>query len=129
MLIAPPTPYEPSAVEDENAVTVGNTVSTVTERLDEVEVTVELVRIVVDTAVIAFVPLVSTPVSHVHAPDVALAVHVLPEATPSTYSCTVEPTGAEPVNVSVVVDVMLSLFNAPESSAESRSGVEMLGSA
>jgi hypothetical protein len=129
MLIAPPTPYEPSAVEDENAVTVGNTVSTVTERLDEVEVTVELVRVVVDTAVIAFVPLVSTPVSHVHTPDVALAVHVLPEATPSTKSCTVEPTGAEPVNVNVVVDVMLSLFNAPESSAESRSGVDTSGRA
>jgi hypothetical protein len=129
MLIAPPTPYEPSAVDDENAVTVGNTVSTVTERLDEVEVTVELVSVVVDTAVIAFVPLVSTPVSHVHAPDVALAVHVLPEATPSTYNCTVEPTGAEPVNVSVVADVMLSVEELPKSSVASRSGVEVLGSA
>ena len=104
-------------------------VSTVTVRLDEVDVTVESVSTVVDIAVIALSPAVKTPVSHVHAPVVELAVQVLPVATPSAYNCTVEPTGAEPVNVSVVTEVILSVDEIPESSAESRTGVEILGSA
>ena len=104
-------------------------VSTVTVRLDEVDVTVESVSTVVDIAVIALSPAVRTPVSHVHAPVVELAEQVLPVATPSAYNCTVEPTGAEPVKVSVVAEVILSVDETPESSAVSRTGVEILGSA
>ena len=109
--------------------TVGAVVSTVTVRLEDVDVTVESVSTVVETAVTTLSPAVRTPVSHVHTPVVELVVHVLPETTPSTYNCTVEPTGAEPVNVSVVADVMLSVEELPKSSVASRSGVEVLGSA
>ena len=101
----------------------------VTVRPDEVDVTVESVSTVVDSAVITLSPAVNTPVSHDHKPVVAFAVHVLPDATPSTYSCTVEPTGAEPVNVNVVADVMSSVPEGPRSSAVSKSGVETLGNA
>jgi hypothetical protein len=109
--------------------TVGAVVSTVTVRLDEVDVTVESVSTVVETAVTTLSPAVRTSVSQDHSPVVELVVHVLPETTPSTYNCTVEPTGAEPVNVSVVADVMLSVEELPKSSVASRSGVEVLGSA
>ena len=124
-----PVAYEPLVVEELKADTVGAVVSTVTVRLEDVDVTVELENNVVDMAVIAFSPLVSTPVSQDHSPVDALAVHVFPETTPSTYNCTVEPTGAEPVNVSVVADVMLSVEELPKSSVASRSGVETLGNA
>ena len=50
----------------------------------EVEVTVESVRTVVETAVITLSPAVNTPVSHDHKPVEAFAAHVLPDATPST---------------------------------------------
>ena len=116
-------------VEEANAVTVGAVVSTVTVRLEDVDVTVESDSTVVDIAVIALSPAVRTPVSHVHAPVVELAVQVLPVATPSAYNCTVEPTGAEPVNVSVVADVTVSVEELPKSSVASRSGVETLGTA
>jgi hypothetical protein len=119
---------ERNAVELAEIDTVGAVVSTVTVRLDEVDVTVESASRVVEIAVIALSPAVSTPVSHVHTPVVELVVHVLPETTPSTYNCTVEPTGAEPVKVSVVADVMLSVEEVPKSSVASRSGVEVLGS-
>jgi hypothetical protein len=121
----------PERNEDELAEidTVGAVVSTVTVRLEDVDVTVESDSTVVDIAVIALSPAVSTPVSHVHAPVVELDVQVLPVATPSAYNCTVEPTGAEPVNVSVVKEVILSVDEIPESSAVSRTGVEILGNA
>jgi hypothetical protein len=109
--------------------TVGAVVSTVTVRLDDVDVTVESVSTVVETAVTTLSPADRTPVSQDHSPVVEFAVHVLPEFTPSTCNCTVEPTGAEPVNVSVVADVMLSVGEVPRSSAASRSGVDTLGSA
>ena len=109
--------------------TVGAVVSTVTVRLDDVDVTVESARIVVETAVTTLSPTVNTSVSHDHTPVVAFAVHVLPEATPSTYNCTVDPTGAEPVKVNVVADVMSSVPEGPKSSAVSKSGVETLGNA
>ena len=65
--------------------TVGAVVSIVTVNpVAEVEVTVEFERVVVETAVITFSPAVNTAVSHDHAPVVELAVHVLPDATPST---------------------------------------------
>ena len=95
----------------------------------DVDVSVELARYVVDSAVTTLSPAVNTPVSHDQTPVVAFAVQVFPDATPSTYNCTVEPTGAEPVNVSVVADVMLSVEELPKSSVASRSGVETLGSA
>jgi hypothetical protein len=108
--------------------TVGEVVSIVTVRLEEVDVTVESDKIVVDSAVMTLLPAVNTSVSHDHAPVELFATHVLPDATPSTNNCTVDPTGAEPVNVSVVADVMLSVF-VPVSSAESRSGVDTSGTA
>ena len=108
--------------------TVGAVVSMVTVRLEDVDVTVESDRNIVDSAVTTLSPAVSTPVSHDHAPVVALAVQELPDDTPSTNSCTVDPTGAAPVNVRVVADVMLSVLT-PVSSAASRSGVEMSGTA
>ena len=104
-------------------------VSTVTVSPDDVDVAVESLSTVVETAVITLSPSVSTPVSHDHTPVVEFAVHALPEFTPSTCNCTVEPTGAEPVNVSVVTDVMLSVDEIPESSAVSRTGVDTLGTA
>ena len=109
--------------------TVGAVVSTVTVRLDDVDVTVESVSTVVETAVTTLSPAVRTPVSQDHSPVVELVVQVVPEITPSTYNCTVDPTGAEPVNVSVVADVMLSVEELPKSSVASRSGVETLGTA
>ncbi len=110
--------------------TVGAVASTVTVRLvAEVDVTVESVNTVVETAVITLSPSVNTSVSHDHKPVVELVVQVLPEATPSTYNWTVEPTGAEPVNVSVVAVVMLSVELAPRSSEVCKSGVEISGSA
>ena len=129
MLIAPPTPYGPSAVDDENAVTVGNTVSTVTVRPDDVDVIVEPLSTVVERAVTTLSPAVKTPVRHDQTPVVEFAVHALPEFTPATCNCTVEPTGAEPVNVSVVAFVMLSVDEVPESSALTRSGVDTSGTA
>lgn len=110
--------------------TDGAVVSIVTVRpVAEVDVTVESLRTVDDCAVTTLSPAVSTPVSHDHAPVVEFAVQVLPEATPSTYSWTVAPTGAEPVNVNVVADVMLSVDEVPKSSVASRSGVETSGTA
>ena len=108
--------------------TVGEVVSMVTVRLEDVEVTVESGNNVVDSAVMTLSPAVRTAVSHDQIPVVTLAVQVLPEDTPSTNNCTVDPTGAEPVNVSVVADVMLSVL-VPVSSVASWSGVEMLGTA
>ena len=110
--------------------TVGAVASTVTVKLvAEVDVTVESVNSVVETAVITFSPSVNTPVSHDHKPVVELVVQVLPDATPSTYNCTVEPTGAEPVNVSVVEEVTLSVELAPKSSEACKSGVAISGKA
>jgi hypothetical protein len=66
--------------------TVGDVVSTVTVRLEDVDVTVESDKIVVDSAVMTLSPAVNTAVSHDHRPDVELAVQVFPDATPSTKS-------------------------------------------
>ena len=110
--------------------TVGAVVSTVTVISADSEVTGSgTSKYVVEIALTFLAPPVSSPVSHDHSPVVEFAVQVLPEATPSTYNCTVEPTGAEPVNVSVVAEVLLSVEELPKSSVASRSGVETLGSA
>jgi hypothetical protein len=103
-------------------------VSIVTVRPDDVDTTVESDKIVVDCAVMTLSPAERTPVSHDHAPVVLFAVQVFPDDTPSTSNCTVEPAGAEPVNVSVVADVTLSVL-VPVSSVASRSGVETAGTA
>ena len=108
--------------------TVGEAVSIVTVRPDDVDTTVESDKIVVDCAVMTLSPAERTPVSHDHAPVVLFAVQVFHDDTPSTCNCTVEPTGAEPVNVSVVADVTLSVF-VPVSSAASSSGVDTSGTA
>ena len=108
--------------------TVGVVVSIVTVRLEEVEVAVVSDKMVLDSAVMTLSPAVNTAVSHDQAPVELFAIQVLPDSSPSTNNCTVEPAGAEPVNVSVVADVMLSVF-VPVSSAASRSGVEMSGTA
>jgi hypothetical protein len=109
--------------------TVGAVVSTVTVRPDEVDVIVEPLSTVVERAVTTLSPAVKTPVRHDQTPVVEFAVHALPEFTPATCNCTVEPTGAEPVNVSVVAFVMLSVDEVPESSALTRSGVDTSGTA
>ena len=60
-------------------------VSTVTVNpVAEVDVTVEFESDVVDTAVITLSPAVNTAVSHDQIPEVESAMHVFPEATPST---------------------------------------------
>jgi hypothetical protein len=120
---------ERNVVEVAEIDTVGAVVSTVTVRLDDVDVTVESVSTVVEMAVTTLSPAVRTPLSQDHSPLVELVVQVLPEITPSTYNCTVEPTGADPVNVNVVADVMLSVEELPKSSVASRSGVDTLGNA
>jgi hypothetical protein len=107
---------ERNEVELAEIVTVGAVASTVTVSPDDVDVTRPSVNTVVACAVITFAPAVNTPVSQDHAPVVASAVHVLPEATPSTNNCTVELAGAEPVNVSVVADVRSSVGDPPRSS-------------
>jgi hypothetical protein len=61
-----------------------------------------------------------------HVP-VVMSVSVVEDAV-ATDSCTLAPTGAEPVNVSVRVDVMLSLFVAL-SDASVKSGVDTEGNA
>jgi hypothetical protein len=66
--------------------TVGEVVSIVTVRLDDVDVTVESDKIVVDSAVMTLSPAVNTAVSHDHAPVALFATQVLPDATPSTKS-------------------------------------------
>ena len=66
--------------------TVGEVVSIVTVRLEDVEVTVESDKIVVDSAVMTLSPAVRTAVSHDQAPVELFATQVLPDATPSTKS-------------------------------------------
>jgi hypothetical protein len=67
------------------SVALGAVASTVTVKLvAEVDVTVESVNTVVETAVITLSPSVNTPVSHDHKPVVELVVQVFPDATPST---------------------------------------------
>jgi hypothetical protein len=61
-------------------------VSILTVNPDDVDVTVESDKIVVDCAVITLSPDVSTPVVHSHAPVEVSAGHVLPVATPSANS-------------------------------------------
>ena len=62
----------------------------------------------------------------VHVP-VVVSVSVVDDAV-ATDNCTLAPTGAEPVNVSVRVDVTLSLFVAL-SDAAAKSGVVTEGNA
>ena len=80
MLSAPA--FDVNATDD----TVGGVVSIVTVRPEEVDVTVESDKTVLDSAVMTLSPVVNTPVSHDHAPVELLATHVLPDDTPSTKS-------------------------------------------
>ena len=73
---------EPARVK----VTVGAVVSMVTASPEDVDVTVESDKTVLDSAVMTFSPGVNTAVSHDHAPVELFATQVLPDATPSTKS-------------------------------------------
>ena len=67
-------------------VTVGVVVSIVTVRPEEVDVTVESDKTVLDSAVMTLSPAVNTAVSQDHVPVELFVVQVLPDATPSTKS-------------------------------------------
>jgi hypothetical protein len=73
---------EPARVK----VIVGAVVSIVTVRSDEVDVTVESDKTVLDSAVMTFSPGDNTAVSQDHAPVELFVMQVLPDATPSTKS-------------------------------------------
>jgi hypothetical protein len=73
---------EPARVK----VTVGAVVSIVTVRPEDVDVTVESDKTVLDSAVITLSPVVKTAVSQDHVPVELFVVQVLPDATPSTKS-------------------------------------------
>ena len=73
---------EPARVK----VTVGAVVSIVTVRPDEVDVTVESDKTVLDSAVMTFSPGVNTAVSHDHAPVELFVTQVFPDDAPSTKS-------------------------------------------
>jgi hypothetical protein len=128
MLIVAPALYEPSAVDDENDDTVGTVVSTVTESALDVDVTTES-SAVDATAVSECTPALNVPVVHDHAPVVSFARHVLPVSVPPSFNWTDAPGGAEPVNVSTVLVVRSSLFDAPVSDPATKSGVETAGRA
>jgi hypothetical protein len=76
----------PAFDEKLTELTVGAVLSIVTVRPDEVDVTVESGKTVLDSAVITFSPVVKTPVSHDHAPVVLFATQVFPDDAPSTKS-------------------------------------------
>jgi hypothetical protein len=128
MLIVSPTLYEPSVVDDEKLDTVGAAVSTVTESALDVDVTTESSDVDA-TAVNECAPAVSVPVVQDQAPVVSLAKHVRPVSVPPSFSWIDAPGAAEPVNVSAVLVVRSSLFDAPVSEPASKSGVVTLGSA
>ena len=73
---------EPARVK----VTVGAVVSMVTVRPEDVDVTVESDKTVLDSAVMTLSPAVNTAVSQDHVPVELFVVQVLPDATPSTKS-------------------------------------------
>ena len=76
----------PAFDEKLTELTVGAVLSIVTVRPEDVDVTVESDKTVLDSAVITFSPVVKIPVSHDHAPVVLFATQVFPEDTPSTKS-------------------------------------------
>ncbi len=73
---------EPARVK----VIVGAVVSMVTVSPDDVDVTVESDKTVLDSAVMTLSPAVNTAVSQDHVPVELFVVQVLPDATPSTKS-------------------------------------------
>ena len=91
----------------------------------------------VATARIAYEAAVSDAVVQLHAPDVESATQVEPVSVHvpddglvpagAVDSCTVEPTGAVPVSVSVVAFVKLSVDDVPESDPADRSGAVTSG--
>jgi hypothetical protein len=113
-LTVSPTLYDPSAVDDENDETVGAVESTVTDSALDVDVTTDP-STVDDTAVSECAPAVSVSVVHDHAPVVSFARQELPVSVPPSFSWTDAPGAAEPVNVSAVLVVRSSLFDAPVS--------------
>jgi hypothetical protein len=73
---------EPARVK----VIVGAVVSMLTVSPDDVDVTVESDKTVLDSAVMTLSPAVNTAVSQDHVPVELFVVQVLPDATPSTKS-------------------------------------------
>ena len=128
MLIVAPALYEPSVVDDEKLDTVGAVESTVTDNALDVDVTTES-SAVDATAVSECAPALNVPVVQDQAPVVSFARHALPVSVPPSFSCTDAPGGADPVNVSAVLVVRSSLFEAPVSEPAAKSGVVTLGSA
>jgi hypothetical protein len=126
MFTVRPTPYVPSAVDDENAVTVGAVESIVTESALDVDVTT-VSRAVDATAVSECAPALSVPVVHDHAPVVSFARHVLPVSAPPSFNWTDAPGAADPVKVSAVLVVRSSLFDAPVSEPAAKSGTDTAG--
>lgn len=92
-------------------------VSTVTVRVADGAET--LPKVSVAFAVTASSPGVSEPVTHENEPAPE-ATQGEPETIPSTYNCTETLAPAVPVMVSVVLDVIRSLFDAPESDADDK---------
>jgi hypothetical protein len=127
-LIVAPALYAPSVVEEEKLETVGAVVSTVTDNALDVDVTTES-SVVDATAVSECTPALSVPVVHDQAPVVSFARHVLPVSVPPSFSWTDAPGGAEPVNVSAVLVVRSSLFDAPVSEPATKSGTDTAGRA
>ena len=105
-----------------------------------VSVTPSIVVVAVERTL--YRPGASWAVVHDHAPELVSAVQVEPESVHDPVvasvsdvelavaieSCTVAPTAAVPVKVSVRLDVMLSVVDAPMSDAVARSGVVTAGS-
>ena len=128
MLIVAPALYEPSVVDDEKLDTVGAVESTVTDNALDVDVTTES-SAVDATAVSECAPALNVPVVQDQAPVVSFARQVLPVSVPPSFSWTDAPGGAEPVNVSTVLVVRSSLFDAPVSEPASKSGTDTAGRA
>jgi len=93
----------------------------------------------VATARTEYLPAAREAVVHDHSPVVLLAVQVEPVLVhvpvdglvpcAAVDNCTTAPTGAEPVIVSVVSEVRLSLGDEPLSEASARSGADTDGNA
>ena len=69
-------------MDDEDEVIVGAVVSMVTDSAEEVEVTVPVSRVVVDIAVMLYVPAVRAAVVHCQVPVVLSVTHALPVDDP-----------------------------------------------
>jgi hypothetical protein len=117
ILIVPPIPNVPLAVDDENAVTVGKVVSTVTDNADEDAL---VTPVSVWVAVIDQIPALNVP--NVQDPDESAHVTLLePDFTAVTVPVAPDD-NPETVIVGVASEVKLSVELTPRSLEASRSG-------